>query len=45
MKMDKEEPESSEGDMRRGILLLLFTVARTGLIYQATSFMLPKLLK
>ena len=45
VKMDNEEPESSEGDMRRGILLLLFTVACTGLIYQATSFMLPKLIE
>ena len=45
VKMDNEEPESSEGDMKRGILLLLFTVACTGLIYQATSFMLPKLIE
>ena len=45
VKMDNEEPESSEGDMRRGVLLLLFTVACTGLIYQATSFMLPKLIE
>ena len=44
VKMDNEEPESSEGDMKKGILLL-FTVACTGLIYQATSFMLPKLIE
>jgi FSR family fosmidomycin resistance protein-like MFS transporter len=34
--------EASKGDMRRGTLLLLITVSCTGLIYQATSFALPK---
>ena len=31
--------------MKRGVLLLLITVACTGLIYQATSFALPKLIE
>jgi MFS transporter, FSR family, fosmidomycin resistance protein len=35
--------EASKGDMRRGALLLLITVSCTGLIYQATSFALPKM--
>ena len=43
--VERDIPESSEGDMKKGILLLLFTVACTGLIYQATSFMLPKLIE
>jgi MFS family permease len=34
--------EASKGDMRRGALLLFITVSCTGLIYQATSFVLPK---
>ena len=36
-------PEASRRDMQRGALVLLATVACTGLIYQATSFALPKL--
>ena len=43
--VERDIPESPEGDMKKGILLLLFTVACTGLIYQATSFMLPKLIE
>lgn len=35
--------EASKGDMRRGALLLLITVSCTGLIYQATSFAMPKM--
>jgi len=35
--------EASKGDMKRGALLLLITVSCTGLIYQATSFALPKM--
>ena len=35
--------EASKGDMKRGALLLLVTVSCTGLIYQATSFALPKM--
>ena len=41
----EEVPEAETGDMKRGILLLLITVACTGLIYQATSFALPKLIE
>ena len=41
----KESPEASKTDMKRGVLLLLVTVACTGLIYQATSFVLPKLIE
>ena len=37
--------EASKGDMKRGALLLLITVSCTGLIYQATSFALPKMLE
>ncbi len=36
-------PEASRRDMQRGALVLLATVACTGLVYQATSFALPKL--
>ncbi|MED5227322.1 MAG: MFS transporter [Pseudomonadota bacterium] len=43
--VERDILESPEGDMKKGILLLLFTVACTGLIYQATSFMLPKLIE
>ena len=43
--VERDIPESPEGDMKKGILLLLFTVACTRLIYQATSFMLPKLIE
>ena len=43
--VERDIPESPEGDLKKGILLLLFTVACTGLIYQATSFMLPKLIE
>lgn len=35
--------ESTRGDMRRGALVLAVTVSCSGLIYQATSFALPKL--
>lgn len=35
--------ESSRGDMMRGGLVLLVTIACSGLIYQATSFAMPKL--
>ena len=35
--------EVTKGDMRRGAFMLLVTVSCTGLIYQATSFVLPKL--
>ena len=42
---EQEVAEASDGDMKRGILLLLITVACTGLIYQATSFVLPKLIE
>jgi len=42
---DNVVPEATGSDMRRGILLLLLTVACTGLIYQATSFVLPKLIE
>ncbi len=36
-------PEASRRDMQRGALVLLATVACTGLVYQATTFALPKL--
>jgi FSR family fosmidomycin resistance protein-like MFS transporter len=42
---ETERPEASKNDMKRGVLLLLVTVACTGLIYQATSFVLPKLVE
>jgi len=43
---NSEEPsEATETEMKRGVLLLLITVACTGLIYQATSFALPKLIE
>ena len=42
---ETERPEASKNDMKRGVLLLLVTVACTGLIYQATSFVLPKLIE
>ena len=42
---ESERPEASKTDMKRGVLLLLVTVACTGLIYQATSFVLPKLIE
>lgn len=35
--------ESSRGDMMRGGLVLLVTIACSGLIYQTTSFAMPKL--
>ena len=35
--------ESSRGDMMRGGLILLVTIACSGLIYQTTSFAMPKL--
>ncbi|MEQ8397222.1 MFS transporter [Thalassobaculum sp.] len=35
--------ESSRGDMMRGGLILLITIACSGLIYQTTSFAMPKL--
>ncbi|MBT5914306.1 MAG: MFS transporter [Rhodospirillaceae bacterium] len=41
----KEPSEATETEMKRGVLLLLITVACTGLIYQATSFALPKLIE
>lgn len=42
---NKEPSEATENEMKRGVLLLLITVACTGLIYQATSFALPKLIE
>ena len=35
--------EATRNDMQRGAMILLLTVGCTGLIYQATSFALPKL--
>jgi MFS family permease len=35
--------ESSRGDMLRAVLVLMFTIALSGMIYQATSFAMPKL--
>jgi len=35
--------ESTRGDMMRGGMVLLITIACAGLIYQATSFAMPKL--
>lgn len=35
--------ESSRGDMMRGGLVLMLTIALSGLIYQSTSFAMPKL--
>src|SRR3546814_4536086 len=35
--------ESSRGDMMRGGVVLLVTIACSGLIYQTTSFAMPKL--
>ena len=35
--------ESSRGDMMRGGLVLLATIALSGLVYQSTSFAMPKL--
>jgi FSR family fosmidomycin resistance protein-like MFS transporter len=37
--------ESTGTDMRRAVMVLAITVACTGLIYQATSFALPKILE
>ena len=42
---EKEPKEATASEMKRGLLLLLVTVACTGLIYQATSFALPKLIE
>ncbi|MBH67161.1 MAG: hypothetical protein CMM58_02290 [Rhodospirillaceae bacterium] len=42
---DQEAVEATGSEMKRGILLLLITVACTGIIYQATSFVLPKLIE
>ncbi|MBM84414.1 MAG: MFS transporter [Rhodospirillaceae bacterium] len=41
--VSKTNPEASTWDMRRGAFMLLVTVSCTGLIYQATSFALPKI--
>ncbi len=35
--------EASRGDMMRGAMVLLVTIALSGLIYQSTSFAMPKL--
>ena len=35
--------ESSRGDMMRAVIVLLFTIALSGMIYQATTFAMPKL--
>ncbi len=43
IQMSSAPREASKGDMKRGALMLLITVSCTGLIYQATSFALPKM--